>query len=399
MLSWTVRVISRHENRADPAQICETWTSADVKVKDLFQCSDFGSTRIVHVTLPAVSCCILLYPVVVMTSLHLDLVTTNLARLFGSLALRLNFQLERWSFGCRRCIWCISFVIFVIFVIFVFCFRFALDFFEIVISHTRTLWHQFSFARRYFPFLGILYFFWHRFLKIISLISVSRLLQVSYLPGYGLWCKPWYCAALSSRNTFESNCFNICKLYIYASSFKSIGSLGFIWRSSRFRLKAAIKGGDHHWSHPSEAKGAGLGDIPASPKAVARHARWKKDGVKVRVKVKDRNRESALRNGYTFFTGTIEIKELQSCGSKKGEWNSIPTCINMHQLIGYIYTYFFFGSLAHLVLLRDVLNNWQGRKSQVQAENANKEYQDWRNWRNWFDLQCPTCPTCPILQS
>jgi hypothetical protein len=65
----------------------------------------------------------------------------------------------------------------------------------------------------------------------------------------------------------------------------------------------------------------------------------------------------------------------------------------------YIYTYFFFGSLAHLVLLRDVLNNWQGRKSQVQAENANKEYQDWRNWRNWFDLQCPTCPTCPILQS
>lgn len=96
-----------------------------------------------------------------------------------------------------------------------FCFRFALDFFEIVISHTRTLWHQFSFARRYFPFLGILYFFWHRFLKIISLISVSRLLQVSYLPGYGLWCKPWYCAALSSRNTFESNCFNICKLYIY----------------------------------------------------------------------------------------------------------------------------------------------------------------------------------------
>ena len=226
-----------------------------------------------------VTCCILLYPVV--SCCRYDFIAFGFGhdklgsalRLFGSSA---QLQLERWSFGCRRCIWCISFVIFVIFVIFVFCFRFALDFFEIVISHTRTLWHQFSFARRYFPFLGILYFFWHRFLKIISLISVSRLLQVSYLPGYGLWCKPWYCAALSSRNTFESNCFNICKLYIYASSFKSIGSLGFIWRSSRFRLKAAIKGGDHHWSHPSEAKGAGLGDIPASPKAVARHARWKK---------------------------------------------------------------------------------------------------------------------------
>ena len=161
-----------------------------------------------------VTCCILLYPVV--SCCRYDFIAFGFGHdklgsalwLFGSSA---QLQLERWSFGCRRCIWCISLVIFVIFVIFVFCFRF---FWNCDLAHSHivasVLFCTSLFSISWDPLL-----FWHRFLKIISLISVSRLLQVSYLPGYGLWCKPWYCAALSSRNTFESNCFNICKLYIY----------------------------------------------------------------------------------------------------------------------------------------------------------------------------------------
>lgn len=71
-------------------------------MKDLFQCSDFGSTRIVHVTLPAVSCCILSYPVV--SCCRYDFIAFGFGhdklgsalRLFGSSALRLN---SSWKDG------------------------------------------------------------------------------------------------------------------------------------------------------------------------------------------------------------------------------------------------------------------------------------------------------------
>ena len=77
--------LTRHKYARPGLQLTLKWrTCSNVLTLDRL-----GLFMLRYLLYPVVSCRILLYPVVVMTSLHLDLVTTNLARLFGSLALRL----------------------------------------------------------------------------------------------------------------------------------------------------------------------------------------------------------------------------------------------------------------------------------------------------------------------
>ena len=349
MLSWTVRVISRHESRADPAQICETWTSADmdswrtcnILTLDRPAPRKFGSRCDQLIT---VTCC--RYKLWLHCRCHK---LGSALRLFGASA-RLN---SSWKDGALDVAGAEHFSCLLMSFSY-FCLRFVLDFWELLWS--RNFWHQFSFALRCFPFLGSFGIFGAVF---EHLCPICVTLQVSYLPGHGLWRKPWYCAALSKFESFDQdkiNKFNHFQYLSVSSIVNEVDELDHLNLTLVVSISRII-GGDHHWSYPSEAKGAGMKQRKCSEEWIY--------GYNLIHLFSQREREREKESCAVAVARKESETPSPHASTCINMHQHASTCINMHQLIGYIsFLFRIFGTFG---TSQRCTEQWTGRAGRAKC--------------------------------